>query len=181
MSKAWLSVIATAVLATGLASAYMYNATRNAVDRPIPTPIVITPTDAGASGSLVISPTMASVSATPKAAPPAVTTPVVVFEAEGSISASDKTEIQKRILDPMIDYYAAETGSGKLLTITVSSGTQANKDTYPYLAKAIFDTGVNLGLAIEKDGTSFKWWKPECMGACPFTPEYKAKYPEVTE
>jgi len=176
MSKAWLSVIATAVLATGLASAYMYNATRKAVTGPTPTPIVVTPTDAGASGSLVISPTMASVSATP-----AATKPVVVFEAEGSISANDKSEIQKKILNPMIDYYATETGSGKLLTITVSANAQASKTTYPYLLKGIFDSGVNLGVTIEKDAASFKWWRPECMAGCPFTPEFKAKYPEVVE
>lgn len=105
---------------------------------------------------------------------------VVVWEPAGAISQADRDQIQARVVDPFIDYYR-DLGQGRLLTFTVSVNTQANAATYPYLAKGIFDNGVNNGFVVERAGGQIKWWYPECMGPCPLSAEFKAKYPEIAK
>lgn len=105
--------------------------------------------------------------------------PVVVFQAEGAISETDKSQLQQRVVDPIIDYYADLPEGGNILTITVAPNTQESKATYPYTVDAIFDNGVSLGVAIERTADGLAWWYPECMGECPLSGDFRNKYPEI--
>ncbi len=103
----------------------------------------------------------------------------VIYEAEGSFTASEKSEIKKKIIDPFVDYYAMEDTGQVLLTLTISKNNQASKDQYPYQAQAIFQGGGNMGFLIMKSGTGVDWWFPECLMGCNLSSAYKLKYPEV--
>jgi hypothetical protein len=115
-------------------------------------------------------------SANPTATP--AKTATVVFEAEGSFTASEKDELKKKVINPFLDYYTTESDQ-VLLTLTISKNNQASKDTYPYQAQAIFQGGGNMGFLIMKLGTGVDWWYPECMNGCNLSASYKAKYPEI--
>ncbi len=103
--------------------------------------------------------------------------PPIIFTPGGAFSANTKSEIQTKIIDPFIDYYATDQYF-KVASIEVSENTQASKTTYPYLFSAISKTGGNQGFVI---GKTIDWWIPECMGPCPLTEAFKAKYPEIVK
>lgn len=103
----------------------------------------------------------------------------VVYEAQGSFSESEKTEIQKKVINPFIDYYQTENTGQKLLTLTISKNTQSSKEIYPYQALGVFQGGGNQGFLIMKEGTGISWWTPECLNGCNLSVSYAAKYPEV--
>ncbi len=102
----------------------------------------------------------------------------VVYEAEGSFSAAEKSELKTKVIDSFLDYYTTESDQ-VLLTLTISKNNQASKDTYPYQAQAIFEGGGNMGFLIMKSGTGVDWWYPECLNGCNLSATYKAKYPEI--
>jgi hypothetical protein len=114
----------------------------------------------------------------PSSSPPAISKAVVVFEAEGSFSQTEKDEIRSKIINPYIDYYA-ELPDQTLLTITIAKNLLASKETYPYSAKTIFKNGGNSGFLIMKQGTGVAWWVPECLDGCNLSASFKAKYPEI--
>ena len=112
-------------------------------------------------------------------ATPVANKATVVYEAEGSFSIPEKAELQKKVIDPFVDYYAMENTGQTLLTLTISKNLQASRDTYPYQAQAIFQGGGNMGFLIMKVGAGVDWWFPECMMGCNLSAAYKAKYPEI--
>jgi len=114
----------------------------------------------------------------PSSSPPATSKVVVVFEAEGSFSQTEKDEIKSKIINPYIDYYA-EIPDQTLLTVTIAKNSLASKETYPYSAKTIFKSGGNSGFLIMKQGTGVAWWVPECMNGCNLSTAFKEKYPEI--
>lgn len=126
-----------------------------------------------------ISPTSLPVQPSTQKVPPTLAAeakPVVVFEAEGSFSPSDKNSIQKKIIDPFIDFY---TPLQKIVSITISPNTNASKDMYPFLFSAIYASGGNTGFVISKTNGEVNWFIPECMNGCQFTDAFKSKYPEI--
>jgi hypothetical protein len=117
----------------------------------------------------------------PNSSPSAMTAEakvIVVWEPSGAFPASDKTQLQARVVDPLIDYYK-EANQGKLVTVTISVNNQASATTYPYLGQAVLENGGTLGFVIEKPNGQIKWWTPECMGECPLSASFKTKYPEI--
>lgn len=111
-------------------------------------------------------------------ASPAPVNATVIFEAEGTFTVAEKTELQKKVISPFLDYYTTESNQ-VLLTLTISKNDKASKDQYPYQAQAIFQGGGNMGFLILKVGTGVDWWIPECLAACNLSAAYKAKYPEI--
>jgi len=103
---------------------------------------------------------------------------VVVFQAEGSIPNLDKSQLQARIINPILDYYEETTDDSPIVSLTIEPNTNANKTEYPYLGTIIFANGGNNGFVITKKEGAIAWWVPECM-ICVFSDAYKAKYPEV--
>jgi len=104
---------------------------------------------------------------------------VVVFESKASIPAVDLDQLQKRIINPFLDYHKEANGSDYVTSFTVSINTQASKTTYPYQAKGIFKVGAYNDFLIEKNAGGIVWWLPECLNGCNLSPEFKAKYPEI--
>lgn len=131
----------------------------------------------------LVSPTAATkqITITPSVADTPTQTPakaVVVFQAEGSISATDKSQLQARVVNPILDYYEQTADDSPVVSLTIEPNTNANKIEYPYLGTIIFANGGNNGFVITKKDGAIAWWVPECM-VCVFSESYKAKYPEV--
>jgi hypothetical protein len=116
--------------------------------------------------------------APPVSPTPATNKATVVYEAEGSFTQAEKTELKKKVIDPFLDYYTTESDQ-VLLTLTISKNIQASKDQYPYQGQAIFQGGGNMGFLVMKLGTGVDWWYPECMNGCNLSAAYKLKYPEI--
>lgn len=103
---------------------------------------------------------------------------VVVYETEASFSTSDKSQIQARIVDPLIDYYNMEMDS-PAVSIKIKINTAVNKADYPYLFEYILKNGVNGGGVITKTDGQINWWFPECLMSCDLSEEFTSKYPEI--
>jgi len=114
-------------------------------------------------------------SPTPLVANPKAT---VAFEAEGSFSQGEKDELYAKVINPYLDYNQDQNST--LVSLTISKNDKSNKDTYPYLALGIFKNGGTEGFVIVQKGTGIDWWYPTCMGPCPFSDSFKAKYPEIS-
>ena len=121
--------------------------------------------------STSVSPSLSSIIT---ASPTPETSFPIVYEASGSFSASEKNQIQERIINPFVDYY--NDLDQEIASITISKSATAG---YPYALSGIFKSGVNNSFLIKASGGVVDWWYPECMGECPFSDEFKAKYPEI--
>jgi hypothetical protein len=109
----------------------------------------------------------------------ATCTPVIVYEMGSSIPEGDKTQIQAKVVNPFSDYYCDLEGQGFVVSLSIGNNTGASQDQYPYSAKAIFKNGAQAGFLLSKNNGVVDWWLPECLGPCPFSAEFKAKYPEI--
>ncbi len=109
-----------------------------------------------------------------------IKSPVVVFEAEGSIPNADKLGIQSRIVDPFIEYNTNEV-SQPMVSITISPNNNPSKTDYPYLFSAVFANGGNQGFVISKKDGQISWWFPECMNGCNLSQNFRTKYPEIAD
>jgi len=167
----WLIVLAIVAVVGIAGAAYFYGQNQSLKD---------VSQLASSTLSTVNSPVPSQSTAPSQSASPSATKATVVFEAEGSFTPAEKTELQTKVINPFTDYYL-EPGSStqKLLTLTISKNNQASKDTYPYQAQAIFDGGGNMGFLVMKSGTGVDWWYPECLNGCNLSASYKAKYPEI--
>lgn len=151
-----------------------------------PTAITPTPAPDDSGISQPASPTTQAepIDNTPNvAASPAVTTSatskaVVVFQAEGSIPAIDKSQLLARVVDPILDYYEETVDDSPVVSLTIKPSTDADESEYPYIGTIIFADGGSNGFVITKKGDSIAWWAPGCM-VCVFSESYKAKYPDV--
>ncbi len=121
-----------------------------------------------------------SQSITPTPTPSKTKGPVVVFEAEGSIPAGDKSGIQARIIDPYVEYHTNEIDQ-PVVSITISPNTNVSKAEFPYLFNAIYESGGYSGFVIEKKNGQISWWFPECMNGCNLSQNFKTKYPEIAK
>lgn len=119
-------------------------------------------------------------SSSPSPTPMSENETVVVFESEASFPSSDKSQIQARIVDPVIDYYDIEMDS-PAVSIKVKINTAVNKADYPYLFEYILKNGVNGGGVITKTNGQISWWFPECMMGCDLSEEFTSKYPEISK
>lgn len=107
-------------------------------------------------------------------------TPVVTYEAAGSIPEADKQQLQQRVVNPFVDYYLEHADENELVSLTISPNTQASKVQSPYLGQAVFKNGGNSGFVIDKTNGQIQWWSVDCM-ICTFSDSYKQKYPEVVK
>lgn len=169
MNKQTLVVVVAAlgVLIVGLVIGKFAGSPQPAVVTSVsPSPTAIASTEPVGSSTPV--PTVV-----PTAAPSA--TPVVIFKSEGSIPASDKSQLQARVISPFIDYSADTRSEAKLVSMTVTPKADLSTYTVDY----IFSDNVNGGFVIEKTDGQIAWWLPECLGTCPFSASFKTKYPEI--
>ncbi len=110
----------------------------------------------------------------PAAAAP---TPVVVYIAAGSFSDEEKSNLQARVIDPYIDYHAGLPDHPPLVSLSLEKSDSL--PDFPYSANAIFEEGITAGFLIHATAGVLDWWVPECLGPCPVSDEFRAKYPEI--
>ena len=101
--------------------------------------------------------------------------PVVVYEREGLLTDEMRQEVEKKIIDPYFDYHNADEIDFIVMLIEVLP----ESDNYLYIVKAISKDGVYQGFVYGTRGEALDYYVPECMGPCPFSDEYKKKYPHV--
>jgi hypothetical protein len=106
-------------------------------------------------------------------------TNLISFEPDSAFTTQDKEGILNRIVEPYVLYQTEIQGTQKLDSIVVSQNTQASAKDYPFLFSATFDGGVSESFVIAREGQTFQWFVPECLGACPFSENFKKKYPEI--
>lgn len=170
----WIVLISIVAAASLAGAAYLFGQNQTLKKSPASLTSPITP-----------APTPVYYQADPQVSVSPLATPasgvVVVYEASGSFSQSEKDEINKKVVNPLLDYYREpNVSTQKLISLTISHNTNAtSKVDYPYAGKGIFDGGANLGFLIMKVGAGIDWWYPECLNGCVLSAEYKAKYPEV--
>ncbi len=102
--------------------------------------------------------------------------PVVVFEAAGSFSQSEKDLIKQKVINPFIDYNQDLVDQASIVSITISHSSTPG---FPYSVSAVFANGGTSGFLVSGSGGDIDWWLPDCMGPCPFTQSFKDKYPEI--
>jgi hypothetical protein len=106
---------------------------------------------------------------------------VVRFTPESAFTNADKLGITKRVIDPYKLYQDELDGTQELLSIDITQNTQASAKEYPFLFSANFDGGVNESFVIARQGDTFAWFVPECLGACPFGKKFTVQYPEIVK
>lgn len=176
--EAWVNILIALTMAGLLVTiVFLFSQNRKLLNLAFKNPVSPTP------AFISETPTMYLENETPSPTLPAIlnSTATIVFESEQNIPANHKTQIQTRVVKPFLMYYTDQGGLDYIKTLTVSINTDANKATYPYLTKYVFGDGVNGGFVITiKDG-QVSWWYPECMGPCPFSDNFKTKFPEVVK
>ncbi len=108
--------------------------------------------------------------------------PVVVYSRAGLLNNSpegliEKETLKRKLIDPYIDYQNED--SIELVALYIEVPINIGE---PYGIIAIYGSENRYGTeefifgAREQD---YDYWHPECMGDCPFSDAYRAKYPEV--
>ena len=134
----------------------------------LPSPTVAPGVSTIAPTSIVPTVAVLSPTSTPSTVP-------VVFEAEGTFTASEKTILKTRWSEPYVMY---QTGLGQVVS-SIKFAKIATAPGYGYTFEAIMTEGGNESSLIMVSGGTPEWWVPGCMVACPFTDAFRAKYPEI--
>ncbi len=174
-------VLAIAALGASFAAGYFYLKSQQKTSMKSSESIVDvidTPTDK--EDTATVTPVQKQSESAIPAAKRAPHSAVVVFEPPLGGEFSDKTDIQLKIVNPLLDYYADEYGEGYLVSLAISQNTQVSKAQYPYLATAIFKNGGNSGFVIGKTNGAIQFWVPDCM-KCTFSASFKASYPDIVK
>jgi len=110
------------------------------------------------------------------------------YTPENLFTESEKTELDKKLIQPNIDYaeqYKDKEGYDPVISITVTKKTDAEYASQPeyskyrYTVDVVSKNGTKTGfLYAEKD--VIDWWLPECFnGQCGLNDAFKVKYPEI--
>ncbi len=173
-------VLAIAALGASFAAGYFYLKSQQSVmPSQVSSMEQVTETTAPTKPSASITmPVATSTQAIQPKKPPH--TAVVVFEPPLSGEFTDKSELQLKVINPFLDYYADEYGEGYLVSLAIAQNTKESKEQYPYLATAIFKNGGNSGFVIGKTNGVIQYWVPDCM-KCTFSDSFKATYPDIVK
>lgn len=177
MRKIWTFILTLVIIVLVGVAAFLFGQSKGQnVDTAVKTEV-----NENQMGDQVSSPSATPIiSSAPSPTSSSANNPVVVFEAQGSISATDLSELKARVTNPYVDYHAEAT-PGTLVSLTVSPNLQPSKTTYPYQASAVYKNGGNEGFLISKNAGHIDWWRPECINGCVFSDAFKAKYPETVK
>lgn len=106
-----------------------------------------------------------------------------VFNPSGAFSPVEKSEIQKKIIEPYRTYHyymPSELGSVPVSMMIEKIGPEkVSVHGYAYSATVVWTTGTE-GWLFGKNGI-VDYWRPECMGECPYSDEFKEKYPYLVQ
>lgn len=105
--------------------------------------------------------------------------PVVIFTPSGLFDDAMKQELQEKVIDPYFDYHNSDEIDFVAMQIELISEAESPSG-YMYTVEAMSKNGIYHGFLHGTYGEeSLPYYVPECMGSCPFTDEYKEKYPHV--
>ncbi|MFH1425837.1 MAG: hypothetical protein ABIG66_00175 [Candidatus Kerfeldbacteria bacterium] len=108
--------------------------------------------------------------------------PVIVYERAGLLNDTtegqlEKQQLEKKLINPYVDYKAEESDN-ILVTLDIIVPENVGEE---YEVLAIFENGGTEGFLFGEREGDYDYWQPDCMDACEFSDEYKAKYPEVVQ
>lgn len=107
--------------------------------------------------------------------------PIVQF-VPATFTEEEKKELMEKVINPYVDYQK-EMWKVNPISIQVKKHTKTEIDNqiyarYMYGIDVITETGYH-GWLEREEGKAIDYWIPDCMGECPFSESYKAKYQEV--
>lgn len=105
--------------------------------------------------------------------------PVVVYGRAGLLNntaegRAEKERLEERLVNPYT-FYQSEEGR-TLLTFYVTVPVNVGE---AYTADAIFADGVTEGFLFGTREGEYDYWRPECMGPCPFSDAFRERYPQI--
>lgn len=142
--------------------------------KQMPTKMPITPTT---TASLVSPSTMIK---NPKIISPATPNqflPSIIYEPSGKFTEDEKQQLKEKIADPLTLYENERIINLTAIIFSKREGQQPYDTTF----LAAFQNSGYLSAVVYKKAGNIEWWLPECMGECPFSPAFKAKYPEIVK
>lgn len=108
--------------------------------------------------------------------------PLVVFEPPLAADEyqTQRAELQRKVVDPLIDYHQHLYGENDLVSIVLSLETNPEFDNeFPYSLTALSFKGGQTWKSLSQTNGVLDWWTAPCMGKCDFSAEFREKYPEV--
>lgn len=103
--------------------------------------------------------------------------PVIAFERAGLLSDEEREILNKKFVEPYVDYYQVSNDSN-ILTTVIEVPQELGE---PYVIRSVTADGNAGGFLFGLRGGNFNYWTPGCFGGCEFTDEYTQKHPEVIE
>ncbi|GBE17204.1 hypothetical protein BMS3Abin15_01041 [bacterium BMS3Abin15] len=100
--------------------------------------------------------------------------PVVVYERPGLLTPAEKTNLEKKMVNPFFAYYNEE----EINYVTMSVEVPINPGE-AYSVLAIYKNGGSMGFLFGERGGDYDYWEPECMNDCPFSDAFRAQYPQI--
>lgn len=125
---------------------------------------------------------------TPEEAATAADTVTVTYTPDNLFTEQEKVSLQKKLIQPNIDYaeqYKGKEGYNPVTAITITKKSNAEyaalsaSAKYRYIVKVVAKGGA-IGEFLFAENDVIEWWLPECYdGQCRLTEGFKAKYPEI--
>jgi len=108
--------------------------------------------------------------------------PKVVFTPSGAFIDAEREEIMKKVVEPFKTYHNTGNDEYVALTINIQKNNKGEviQHGYLYSANAILSPQGSEGWLFGENGT-VDYWKPTCMDVCPYSDEFKEKYPNLVE
>ncbi len=101
--------------------------------------------------------------------------PVIAFEREGLLSDQERQILNKKFIEPFVDYELM-FGTSTVLTTVI----EVPPDLYEaYTITTVTSDGKAGGFLFGERGGDYNYWTPGCFLECEFTDEYIQKHPEV--
>ena len=104
--------------------------------------------------------------------------PVYLFTSDDAFSEAEKSEIFDKALYPFVMWERENGRNVVAMNVRRVFEDDVVGQGYKYTIDMVEDGGWSGGF-MYGEKNPLEWWTPACEGDCNFSPEYKAKFPEV--
>jgi len=121
--------------------------------------------------------TTSSAEATSAKCPAAsISDPVVVYS-PATFTTEEKSSIQTKVIDPYL-YYMKNIENTDLVSVSIKKYAEADRTRtgYYFEVSYVTKTGGWGGWLLSQNGI-IDYWKPDCMGECTLSDEFRTKFP----